>query len=64
MKTYTVGEIKKRLKTDGWYVVRKTGHYQYKNLEKKGTVSVPHHGDGQEIPRKTLSSIFKQAGWI
>ncbi|NRT72067.1 type II toxin-antitoxin system HicA family toxin [Clostridium beijerinckii] len=63
MKTYTVGKIKKKLKKDGWYLARKSGHDQYKHPVKKGTVSVEHHGDGQEIPPKTLKRIFEQAGW-
>lgn len=63
MKSYKVGEIKKMLTKDGWYLVRVTGHYQYKHTTKKGTVSVPHHGDNNEVGPKTLNSIFKQAGW-
>lgn len=63
MKNYTAGEIKKMLSKDGWYLVRVTDHYQYKHPTKKGTVSVPHHGDNKALGVKTLYNIFRQAGW-
>ena len=53
MKIYTVRDIKRMLKDDGWYIGRRSGHYQYKHPSKKGTVSIPHHGDNKEIPQKS-----------
>lgn len=55
-------ELIKMLKKDGWYLVRVTGdHHHFKHPHKKGTVTVPH--PRKDIPKGTLNSIFKQAGW-
>ncbi len=52
----------KQLEQDGWVLVRVKGsHHQFKHESKKGLVTVKHP-DG-DIPKGTLSSIYKQAGW-
>ncbi len=55
-------EIIKRLKKDGWYLFHTKGdHRQFKHPTKPGKVTVPH--PKKDFPRKTLISIFRQAGW-
>jgi predicted RNA binding protein YcfA (HicA-like mRNA interferase family) len=59
----TSREVIKRLKDEGWYEVRQAGsHKQFKHDKKTGLVTVPIHGN-KDIPKGTLASIFKQAGW-
>ena len=54
-------DVIKELKKDGWYEVNRVGsHAQFKHLEKKGRVTVPH--PNRDIPIGTLKSIEKQAG--
>ena len=54
-------EIIKILKDDGWFLSRTRGdHHQFKHTVKKGTVTVPH--PKKDLPKKTVKSIFKQAG--
>ena len=58
----TVRKALRRLKGDGWYVARTRGaHRQLKHPEKPGTVTVAGH-PGDDINRKTLKSIWRQAG--
>lgn len=58
---YSSLQILKKLKKDGWYVVRTRGsHHQLKHPFKKGKVTVPH--PKKDLPRKTVKSIFEQAG--
>jgi len=55
-------EIIARLKSDGWYLVATKGsHQQFKHDQKSGRVTVPH--PKKDIPKGTIISIFKQAGW-
>lgn len=55
-------EVIKMLKKDGWFLVRVTGdHHHFKHPIKKGVVTVPH--PNRDLPKGTLNSIFKQAGW-
>ena len=58
----TAQEVIKRLHDDGWHEVKQTGsHKKFKHDSKAGIVTVPmHRGD---IPKGTLGSIFRQAGW-
>ena len=52
----------KRLESEGWYLARVKGsHHQFKHPLKPGLVTVKHP-DG-DIPKGTLGSINKQAGW-
>ena len=54
--------VKKMLEKDGWELVRVTGsHHHFKHPEKTGLVTLPH--PKSEIPKGTLRSIWKQAGW-
>ncbi len=57
-----VRDVIKMLERDGWYLVETKGsHRQYKHPAKPGLVTVPH--PKRNIPKGTLRSIFKQAGW-
>lgn len=52
----------RRLKQDGWILVRTKGsHHQFKHPEKPGLVTVPH--PKRDLPAGTLKAIFKAAGW-
>jgi len=55
-------EVIKRLQADGWQLVRVKGsHHQFKHPDKPSLVTVKHP-DG-DIPKGTLASIRRQAGW-
>jgi predicted RNA binding protein YcfA (HicA-like mRNA interferase family) len=55
-------DVIKRLTQEGWVLVHiKGSHHQYKHPEKAGRVTVPH--PKRDLPRGTLRSMFKQAGW-
>lgn len=61
MKSYSSRELVKILLSDGWYEVACIGdHHQYKHPFKKGKVTIPH--PKKDLPKKTVKSIFKQAG--
>lgn len=54
--------IIKRLKADGWVEIGITGsHHHLKHPEKPGKVTVPH--PKKDLPKGTVRSIEKQAGW-
>ena len=54
-------EIIRLLEQDGWIKhAQKGSHCQYKHPTKKGKVTVPH--PKRDLPKKTVASIFKQAG--
>jgi len=54
------GDVIKRLKTEGWKLTRTKGsHQQWVKGDKR--VTVPH--PKKDLPKGTLSNIFKQAGW-
>ena len=54
-------EIISMLKKDGWKLVRTKGsHNHFKHPTKKGLVTVPHPKN--DLTKKTIRSIFKQAG--
>ena len=58
----TSRQIISRLKREGWVLVNTKGsHQQFKHLAKKGRVTVPH--PKKDLPRGTVKSIAKQAGW-
>ena len=45
---------------DGWvHVATKGSHWQFTHRAKPGRGTVPH----KEIPRGTVASIYRQAGW-
>ena len=55
-------QVIKKLEAEGWYLARVKGsNHQFKHGSKPGLVTVKHP-DG-EIPKGTLNSIEKQAGW-
>jgi predicted RNA binding protein YcfA (HicA-like mRNA interferase family) len=55
-------DIRKKLEKDGWQLVRINGsHHHFKHPEKSGLVTLPH--PKTDIPKGTLQSIWKQAGW-
>jgi len=55
-------DIIKKLKQDGWRLVHTKGsHQQFKHPTKKGRVTVPH--PKKDLPKGTVKSIYKQAGW-
>ena len=50
------------LEEDRWYFVETKGsHRQFRHPTKKGRVTVPH--PNKDLPRGTVASIYKQAGW-
>lgn len=52
----------KMLEKDGWSLERiKGSHHQFKHPVKPGLVTIKHP-DG-DIPKPTLYSIARQAGW-
>ena len=54
-------DLMKLLKKDGWDLDRVKGsHYQFKHPSKKGIVTLPH--PRKDLPKKTVESIFNQAG--
>ncbi len=56
-------DIIKRLKADGWELVRIRGsHRQFKHTTRPGRVTVPH--PAKDLPEGTVKSIYKQAGWV
>ena len=55
-------QVIKKLEADGWYLDRiKGSHHQFKHPAKPGLVTVKHP-DG-DVPKGTLASIERQAGW-
>lgn len=60
-KIFTVRQVLKRLRSDGWYEARPAPHRQFKHPEKAGTVTVAGRL-GDEVPVGTLRSIHRQAG--
>ena len=50
------------IEKDGWFHVGTEGdHRQYKHQTKKGRVTISGH-PGEDMPKGTLNSVFKQAG--
>jgi len=55
-------DVKKRLERDGWELVRVNGsHHHFRHPSKPGLVTLPHPKSA--LPKGTLRSIWKQAGW-
>jgi len=54
-------EVIRRLKADGWVLVRTKGsHHQFRHATKRGLVTVPH--PKRDLPLGTVRSILRQAG--
>lgn len=63
MEVYSVREIIRALKNDGWYLVKVNGsHRQFKHLVKPGKVTVSGHRMGDDVSGKLLDSIERQSG--
>ena len=61
MNSNSSKEVIKKLKEDGWYLVRVNGsHHQFKHNYKKGTLTIKH--PDKDIPKKTLMCIERQSG--
>jgi predicted RNA binding protein YcfA (HicA-like mRNA interferase family) len=57
-----VSELIRLLQTDGWRLARTRGsHRQFTHPTKPGTVTVAG-SPSVDVPRGTLTSVFKQAG--
>jgi predicted RNA binding protein YcfA (HicA-like mRNA interferase family) len=57
-----VREVLKRLRFDGWRLVRQTGsHRQFQHDDKPGTVTVAGKPN-EDLHPKTFASICRQAG--
>jgi predicted RNA binding protein YcfA (HicA-like mRNA interferase family) len=57
-----VGEVIKRVTSDGWIHIRTKGsHRQFKHPTKSGIVTIAGK-PSKEVPPGTLNSILKQAG--
>jgi predicted RNA binding protein YcfA (HicA-like mRNA interferase family) len=55
-------QIERIIKQDGWVLKSQKGsHQQFVHPSKKGKVTIAIHGK-REINKKTLRSIFTQAG--
>jgi predicted RNA binding protein YcfA (HicA-like mRNA interferase family) len=55
-------EIIQRLRDDGWQLRRTKGsHWHFTHPDRPGRVTVPH--PRRDLPRGTLRSIYRQAGW-
>ena len=56
------GRLVRMLEEDGWvYVATQGSHRQFKHPTKRVRVTVPH--PKKDIPRGTVASICRQAGW-
>lgn len=54
------GDLIKKLKADGWFLVHVKGsHQQFKHPTKSGRVTVPH--PKKDLPIGTVKAIGKQA---
>jgi predicted RNA binding protein YcfA (HicA-like mRNA interferase family) len=55
-------KITARLLSEGWIAHGVTGsHHHFKHPDRPGKVTVPH--PAKDLPRGTVNSIRKQAGW-
>ncbi|WP_233748718.1 type II toxin-antitoxin system HicA family toxin [Leptodesmis sichuanensis] len=56
-----VRDVLKRLEADGWYQIRMRGSHRILAHETKSGIVVVPGKPGDEIPKGTLASIWKQA---
>ena len=53
----------RRLEAEGWALVTTKGsHRQFKHPQRPGRVTISGHL-GDEMPKGTLASVKRQAGW-
>ncbi|MGB7158475.1 MAG: type II toxin-antitoxin system HicA family toxin [Tepidisphaeraceae bacterium] len=58
-----VREVIRRIEADGWFHVRTKGdHRQYHHPRKPGTVTISGKL-GVDMPKGTLNSVLRQAGF-
>jgi predicted RNA binding protein YcfA (HicA-like mRNA interferase family) len=58
-----VREVIRLLEADGWTLVTTKGsHRQFKHPARPGRVTISGHL-GDEMPKGTLASVKRQAGW-
>ena len=51
-----------KLLAEGWFQIGVTGsHHHFKHVSRIGKVTVPH--PKKDLPRGTIASIARQAGW-
>ena len=56
------GKLIRMLQQQGWaHVATKGSHWQFTHPGKSGRVTIPH--PNKDIPRGTVASIYRQAGW-
>ncbi len=56
-------DILKLLEADGWFLVRTNGsHRIYQHPPKPGSIPVPVHSLGNDVPTGLKQAILKQAG--
>ncbi len=56
------GKVIRMLRKDGWaHIATRGSHRQFTHPTKPGRVTVPH--PNKDIPRGTVASIYRQAGW-
>ena len=61
MKSYSSGEIIRKLLDDGWEFAKQEGsHRHYKHPTRPGKATVPH--PRKDVPTSTLKGIEKQTG--
>ncbi len=59
----TPKEAEEIVVADGWKLDHiKGSHYHYTHPTKLGLVTIPFHKRPKDLPKKTVSSILKQAG--
>jgi predicted RNA binding protein YcfA (HicA-like mRNA interferase family) len=61
--TMRVRDLIRKLKADGWVLVRVRGSHHHFARSTPGIVTIAYDQESDEIPAGTLNSIFKQAGW-
>jgi len=59
----TYRDVMERLKKDGWAMIRQEGSHQVWSKEGKGRIVIAPHSMSAHVPKGTLSTIRKQAGW-
>lgn len=52
-----------RLKKEGWSMIRQEGSHQIWSREGEGRIVIAPHSMSAHVPKGTLATIRKQAGW-